>query len=94
MSAAIASDFETKVSPAFQQLLHAKHRFRTLDVINLPSEQLKEELANLERLEKDVMRIWAESTQDINPGMLAEVEAGKCNYTGAVETYLYKVLAN
>ncbi len=81
-------DFLSAVKPAYRRLLFMQIRFRQVDISTLSLEALQNELDALEAQEKRVMLAWARSTQDINPGLLADVESGRCRYTNATEGYL------
>ncbi len=82
------SGFIAAVQPVYRRLLFMQIRFRHVDILELSIEALESELNALQEQERRVMLAWARATQDINPGMLADVESGNCRYSNAVEGYL------
>lgn len=83
-----SDDFLSAVKPVYRRLLFMQIRFRQVDISTVSLETLQSELDALEAQEKSVMLAWARSTQVINPGLLADVESGRCRYTNAIEGYL------
>lgn len=73
---------------SYRRLLFMQIRFRQVDISTLSLEAIQNELDALEAQEKRVMLAWARSTQNINPGLLADVESGHCRYTNAIGDYL------
>ena len=88
MSASSGNTFPANTRLAFKELMELKSRFRSIEIAGLSVEEVKSEIAILEESERNVMLVWAEETRSINPGMVNEVLAGKCRYTGKIEDYL------
>jgi hypothetical protein len=82
--------FTEQVKPAFLNLLASQARFKTTDTEDVDA--TLSGLDELDSLERAVMLAWAESTRDINPGMLSDVKKGLCRYTLKTERYLQKML--
>ncbi len=89
-----SSNFIAAVQPAYRRLLFIKIRFRLLDTEKLSVKEVMAELDAIDRQERQVMLDWAYATQDINPGMVADVQAGRCSYTHAIGDYLYKMFVS
>lgn len=84
--------FVEKVTPVFKNLMAVKTAFRGRDFTSATREEIHRALNEIAEAEYNVMLTWAKSTTDLNPGMVKEVEAGRMNYTLAIERHLTKTL--
>lgn len=90
MDGLITTDFVTTVRPVYEKLVQLRDEFTKADVTD-PEEAL-ETIARLEAAEHNVLVAWAQSTRDINPGMLGDVESGRLTWYPALGEYLGRVL--
>ena len=88
--------FVNAVKPVFMRLKSKKKEFRLLDISTVNPEDVKEVvegfITEIHELENEVLMAWAESTKDINPGLVDSVERGTIRFVPAKYDYLNRVL--
>lgn len=83
------SKFVTQTRPVYEKLVEIRDQFTKADLHD-PEDSLKW-IADLEEAERQVLLAWANSTRDINPCMLGDVEAGRMKWYPALDEYLNRM---
>ncbi len=84
--------FVKEVTPVYKRLLVARERFYNLDTLKASHEMIDSFINRIEEAEKAVLVAWAKATAAFNPGMLADVEAGRMRWYPALDDYMRRML--
>ena len=84
------SKFVVETRPVYEKLVDLWDEFSKADISD--PELALELIAGLEQAERNVLLTWAESTVDVNPTMLDDVNSGRVVWCPSLNDHLSKVL--